>query len=110
MWPGAKRVSLEVFRPQGFERLYVLGGCADISREAAAKLLRPLEYIDAGVRVGAAAAARARRIGDLGMVRVPSGVINTKGFGDVLEDLSGLQRKGEKAGFVEVGEHETSLL
>lgn len=109
-WPGAKRVNLDVFRPQGFERLYVLGGCADISRSAAAKLLRPLELIDAGIRVGAAAAAQAGLIGDVGKVSVPSGTINTTGFGDVREDLSGLRRKGDEPGFVEVGEHEVPIL
>jgi flavin-dependent dehydrogenase len=40
-------------------RVHVLGGCADISREAAAGLLRPLALIAAGARMGAAAAQEA---------------------------------------------------
>jgi flavin-dependent dehydrogenase len=40
-------------------RVHVLGGCADIPREAAARLLRPLALMDEGARVGAAAAREA---------------------------------------------------
>lgn len=58
-WPGAANINLDAFRPSGQERLYVLGGCADLSRPAAAQLLRPLEYLDVGQRVGQAAAQEA---------------------------------------------------
>ena len=58
-WPGADRVDLAVFRPASENYLFVLGGCADIPREAAAAMLRPLEYMTVGARVGAAAAADA---------------------------------------------------
>jgi flavin-dependent dehydrogenase len=109
-WPGAKRVRLDVFRPEGFERLYILGGCADISRDAAEKLLRPLELIDVGALVGEAAAIQANRIGPVGTVRVRKGAITSTNFGDIHEDLSGLQRKGDKLGFVEVGEHPVPVL
>lgn len=40
-------------------RLHVLGGCAGVSRTAAAKYLRPLALMDAGARVGALAAKEA---------------------------------------------------
>ncbi|HQM50850.1 MAG TPA: FAD-dependent oxidoreductase [Candidatus Hydrogenedentes bacterium] len=59
-WPGPGAVDLDVFRPVDIKRLYVLGGCADVPRDAAAKLLRPLAYMDAGTRIGRAAAAGAR--------------------------------------------------
>jgi flavin-dependent dehydrogenase len=42
-------------------RVHILGGCADIPREASAELLRPLALMDAGARMGAAAAAEAGR-------------------------------------------------
>ncbi len=58
-WPGAEAVEPDVFRPANVQRLYVLGGCADISREAAARLLRPLAYMEAGTHVGRAAVAEA---------------------------------------------------
>jgi hypothetical protein len=52
-------LALDAFRPQGVDRLYVLGGAADISRARAARLMRPLELIDLGQRIGAAAAEEA---------------------------------------------------
>ncbi len=58
-WPGADAVDLNVFRPAAIQGLYVLGGCADLPRDAAARLLRPLAYMDAGTRIGRAAAADA---------------------------------------------------
>jgi flavin-dependent dehydrogenase len=58
-WPGYAEISLDAFRPAGAERLYVLGGCADISRAAAGRMLRPVEYIELGMRMGKAAAADA---------------------------------------------------
>ena len=44
------------------ERLYVLSGCADVSRRAVEELLRPLEMMQVGERVGVAAAAEAEKI------------------------------------------------
>ncbi len=61
-WPGADKVDLDVFRPARMERLYVLGGCADVSRRAVEQLMRPLELMQVGSRVGAAAAAEAAKI------------------------------------------------
>ncbi len=58
-WPGAEKLDLGCFRPSGVQRVYVLGGCADMSRAAAERLLRPLALLAAGGRVGAAAAAEA---------------------------------------------------
>jgi len=55
-WQGVDQLPLSTFRPTGIGHLYVLGGCADVSRQQAEKLLRPLALIEAGERVGAAAA------------------------------------------------------
>ncbi len=59
-WPGAAKFPLSSLTPSGVDHLFVLGGCADISREAAAQILRPLTGIRLGQRVGAAAASAAR--------------------------------------------------
>ncbi len=59
-WEGVAALPLGAFRPKGIGRLLVLGGCADVSRAQAAKLLRPLALIDAGSRVGKAAAEEAK--------------------------------------------------
>lgn len=58
-WLGADKMNSNAFKPAGVDRLYVLSGYADISREAAAQLLRPLEYMKAGARIGIEAAAAA---------------------------------------------------
>ena len=60
-WPGAEKVPLECFQPERDERIFALGGCADLSREAAAALLRPVNQMAVGARIGQAAAVLAAR-------------------------------------------------
>ncbi len=55
-WQGVDALPVEAFKPAGLDNLYVLGGCADVSREQAAKMLRPLALIDLGTKIGKAAA------------------------------------------------------
>ena len=59
-WPGADKVELSCLKPAEAEHVYVLGGCADLSREAAAKLMRPVNLMALGRRVGEAAAIEAK--------------------------------------------------
>ncbi|HPD45512.1 MAG TPA: FAD-dependent oxidoreductase [Anaerohalosphaeraceae bacterium] len=61
-WPGADQVDLDVLQPAGIQRLYVLGGCADVSREAAEAMLRPIEYMNLGARLGREAARESQSI------------------------------------------------
>ncbi|MDP6545438.1 MAG: FAD-dependent oxidoreductase [Phycisphaerae bacterium] len=61
-WAGAAEVDPGAFRPAGVERMYVLGGCADVSRQAAGKLLRPSALMALGERIGRAAASEAKGI------------------------------------------------
>ena len=44
----------------GMARLYVLSAYADLGRKAAGKLLRPLELMELGTRIGRAAATEAQ--------------------------------------------------
>lgn len=60
-WPGAGELDLNCLRPEGIQHLYLLGGCADMPRPAAAQLMRPLNGIALGRRVGAAAAEDAKK-------------------------------------------------
>lgn len=60
-WPGAEQVPLDCFQPDEQARIFVLGGCADMSREAARALLRPVNLMAVGSRIGRAAAAIAAR-------------------------------------------------
>jgi hypothetical protein len=83
---------LDAFRPQGVDRLYVLGGAADVSRARAERLLRPLELIDLGARIGAAAAKDAAGVGELSGVRLPGapGAADAVA-GEVRESLTGVR-------------------
>lgn len=62
-WKSAADVDLRATQPAGTQRLYVLGGCADVSRDAVAKLLRPCALMELGERIGGAAAADAKALG-----------------------------------------------
>jgi len=95
-WPGVKKVNLDAFRPMGIKRLYVLGSCADVSRSAAESLLRPLELMRVGSRIGAAAASQARRTAKLKNVALSSRMLAPVTSGDVRENLSGIGRGQKK--------------
>ncbi|MEI6233949.1 MAG: FAD-dependent oxidoreductase [Planctomycetota bacterium] len=55
-WQDAEGLNLRALQPKGFGEIFVLGSCADVSRSAAADLIRPLNIMAVGTRVGAAAA------------------------------------------------------
>ena len=85
-WPGADKVDIGAFRPIRMERLYVLSGCADVSRRAVERLLRPLELMQVGGRIGMAAAAEARMIAPLDDIRMAAQKGKPTATGDVRED------------------------
>ncbi|MEA3225787.1 MAG: FAD-dependent oxidoreductase, partial [Planctomycetota bacterium] len=94
-WPSAEKVDLDAFRPKDVERLFVLGGCADIPRRAAEKLLRPLELMRMGSRIGRAAALQAKTVPGPRGVRLRSKAVAI-GSGNVREDLSGIRSRQSK--------------
>jgi hypothetical protein len=97
-WPGAEQVDLDAFRPEGIERLFVLGGCADVSRGAAEQLLRPLELMQLGSRIGEAAASQAKSLPGSRNVRLRGELAATVSLGDIQENLSGIRsQQGEVA-------------
>ncbi|NLE40107.1 MAG: FAD-dependent oxidoreductase [Pirellulaceae bacterium] len=85
---------LEAFRVQVAENVYVLSGYADVSREAAARLARPIGLMDLGRRVGAAAAelAAAKARPTIDAVLIPD-VTSARPViaGDVSEPLQGIR-------------------
>jgi hypothetical protein len=89
-WQGVQTLPLGVFRPKGVERMLVLGGCADISRDQAEKLLRPLALIELGQRLGKTAAQEAQSLASPRGARL-SGTKATAGVvpGEVRELLAG---------------------
>ncbi|MDZ7617621.1 MAG: FAD-dependent oxidoreductase, partial [Patescibacteria group bacterium] len=83
---------LDAFRPRGVDRLYLLGGAADVSRTRAERLLRPLELMDLGARIGAAAAKDAASAGKLTGVHLPGdAAVAATTAGDVGELLTGVR-------------------
>ena len=88
-----KTIDLNTLRPHNLEGLYVLGGCADISRKLAKKMLRPLNGMAFGQRVGSAAAKEAmkRKIGGIEDIRVASRLEKSFLKADVGEMLQGIR-------------------
>ena len=70
-WQGADKLPVGAFQPAEVERVYVLGGCADVSRQQAEKLLRPVALVDLGARIGTAAAAQAKSLPAPAGVKLP---------------------------------------
>ncbi len=58
----SERIILDVFHPEGVPRLWVLGPCADVSRDQLERLMRPVTWIEIGSRVAVAAAAETRKL------------------------------------------------
>ncbi len=84
--------SVAAFQPQGLDRVYVLGGCAAVARSDAAKLMRPLALLEAGTRVGAAAAQEARSLRAPQQPRVAGAKAGEKIVaGEVRELLTGVR-------------------
>jgi hypothetical protein len=89
-WDGISSLPIGAFQPADVDRLYVLSGMADVSREQAAELLRPLALIDAGTRLGQVAADEASDLERPGGVNLPGTPTATPvADGDVREPLQG---------------------
>ncbi len=88
-WPGADAADPRWFRPAGVPGLFILGGCADLPRDAAAQLLRPPTLMEVGARLGAAAAAEAKSAPAPKAVRVASTAL-AAAPADVREFLGGI--------------------
>ena len=98
-WQGVEALPIEAFQPEGVPGVYVLGGCAAVSRQQAARLLRPVALIDLGARLGAAAAEEAASIQALEGVRLPGQPTTSPVTGgDVSEKLFGVRPTDELPG------------
>ncbi|MGC8743963.1 MAG: FAD-dependent oxidoreductase [Verrucomicrobiia bacterium] len=51
-WEGIEKLPVECFQPVGFENLYVINGTADVSRDIAEKIVRPVNIMAIGEKVG----------------------------------------------------------
>ena len=95
-------LNLGALRPAGIERLWVLGGCADLPRNRAEKLLRPVAIMTVGARVGRAAAEEAKKIAAASGMRVVAEKSRqdagaTTEPGDAKEPLAGLRARVKTA-------------
>jgi len=90
-WMGGAHFPVDACRPVSVPHLYVLGGCASVSREAAESMLRPTEFVAAGERVGEAAARAAARRGRLAGVKLPGERVRSVARGEIGERLAGLR-------------------
>ena len=87
-------VTLGSFQLAAGSRVYVLSGCADVPRNEAAELLRPLGLVEMGRRIGAMAAEEALALPTPSGVRVHARdgtprEATPSGAGDVCEMLEG---------------------
>ena len=84
-------LDINAFRPKSLDRVYVLGGSADITREQAAGLARPTALIAMGDRIGQAAAAQAATIEKPASHVVRNQVDGAKNVGSLREMLVGVR-------------------
>ncbi|MCX7820004.1 MAG: FAD-dependent oxidoreductase [Kiritimatiellae bacterium] len=71
-WPGASNLPLDVARPVGVERLWVLGSRIAVAPISLSALRRPDEFLRVGERIGHVAAAEARMVPAPGRLRLRS--------------------------------------
>ncbi len=71
-WQGVEALPLGAFQPADMPGIYVLGGCADVSRGQAEKLLRPLAWMAMGTRIGKAAARDAKGTPKVAGAKLPA--------------------------------------
>ncbi|MGD0896196.1 MAG: FAD-dependent oxidoreductase [Thermoguttaceae bacterium] len=88
---GAAAVDLGALRPAGVPRVWIAGGCADVSRAAAAKLVRAANAIALGQRVGLQAADEAKKLPAPGGVRLAGAAGAARSAVEVRESLAGLR-------------------
>lgn len=88
-WKGVNALPVEAFQPAGLDNLYVLGGCADVSREQAAKMLRPLALMDLGTKIGGAVTKTGAIKNPISVAAVKSGKAAV--FGEIKEVLKGFR-------------------
>ena len=87
----ADTVNLKVFQPKKVERIYVLNGCADVSRKNAEQMLQPGALIRIGERIGKEAAILASGIKEAKEYSIKEKELTTLKIGDVGELLDGLR-------------------
>ncbi|AKJ65214.1 FAD-dependent oxidoreductase [Kiritimatiella glycovorans] len=90
-WPGWDGLDLAALQPAGIPGIYVLGGCAHVSRAAAAEMLEPPVLMAVGGRVGVAAARLAKSRPEPQGVHLAGDSRQPAVAGDTREFLNGIR-------------------
>jgi flavin-dependent dehydrogenase len=88
----AAQTPVEALRPKDLRRVWVLGGCADVGRERAESLLRPVAYMELGERTGASVAEQAKALPAPQAVRLARTPGNQEIAGEIRESLHAIPR------------------
>jgi flavin-dependent dehydrogenase len=97
---GTAQQPLGAFQPAGVERMFVVSGSADLPRDEAVRLSRPPALMEAGARIGEAAAALAQRTAVVKGARVSARELPNALTGEVKEPLGGVRSMGGNPGTV----------
>jgi hypothetical protein len=90
-WSGQGEAPLDAFRPKDVPAVFVLGGCADVPRDVAGRLLRPPALMEIGTRIGMAAAKEAADRPKPREPRLRGLSAEGRDAGEVLEPLGGVR-------------------
>jgi hypothetical protein len=90
-WAGPEQANLASFRPADVPHVFILGGCADLPRPAAGVLLRPVNLMAVGVRIGLTAAAEAALRPPPQGTKLPGATQGVATAGDIREILTGIR-------------------
>jgi hypothetical protein len=91
LWLGSRYVPMGAFQPRNVDRLFVLGGCADVPRNQAEKLMRPWAR-EFSARIGESAAVMAMALRAPKNPRVAGGKASGEVVaGEVREILEGVR-------------------
>jgi len=110
-WNGVNSVDLNALRPKKITGLYVLGGCAGISRENAKKIMRPLASMRLGARVGVVAAKESilKKTRELKSIRVAGQLEKGSIEYEIGEMLQGIRSMAPLKGNITVHNPERSI-
>jgi flavin-dependent dehydrogenase len=90
-WDGANQLDLNTLKTSASKHFFLLGGCASVARPAAEKLLRPVDFMTVGERVGRTAAADAKARGPLAGVSMKAISGEAAALGELRESLTGIR-------------------
>ncbi len=75
-WKGASAIDIRAFQPKDEDRIFLLNGCAEVDRVTAKRLTEPVNMIEAGYKIGKAAANKAKKTSLKGNILVEGNIVN----------------------------------